>query len=233
MTASPSEFPLIASRRHTAILAAVFLVLAIGGAVLRRNGAAAASPGGPHVALVPLYLSLIAAEWGLVYYVWRGALRRRRIGFLAFLGGRWARPADAIIDVLLGFGLWGGWGAVNYAWPYFVATASGSPVRSMLPVTLPEMAAWTVLSVSAGISEELVFRGYFQRQFRAMTGSVAVALGLQAVLFGVSHGYQGLGPALGITAYGLLFGLLAEWRKSLRPGMIAHAWTDIFAGLVG
>jgi len=39
-------------------------------------------------------------------------------------------------------------------------------------------------------------------------------LGLQAVLFGVSHGYQGLGPCLGITAYGLLFGLLAEGRKS-------------------
>jgi len=56
-------------------------------------------------------------------------------------------------------------------------------------------------------------------------------LGLQAVLFGVSHGYQGLRPCLGITAYGLLFGLLAEWRKSLRPGIIAHAGTAIGAAL--
>jgi membrane protease YdiL (CAAX protease family) len=150
MTASPLEFPPIASPRHTAILAAIFLVLAIGGAFLRRD--AAAGPSGPHVTLVPLYASLIAAEWGLVYYVWRGAIRHR-IGFLAFIGGRWARP---------------------------------------------------------GISEELAFRGYFQRQLRAMTGSVAAALGLQAVLFGVSHGYQGLGPCLRITTYGLLFGLLVE-----------------------
>jgi len=38
----------------------------------------------------------------------------------------------------------------------------------------------------------------------------------------------------GISAglYGLLFGLVAGWRRSLRPGMIAHAWTDIFAILL-
>jgi hypothetical protein len=26
---------------------------------------------------------------------------------------------------------------------------------------------------------------------------------------------------------GILLGILAHWRKSLRPGMIAHAWGDI------
>ncbi len=35
-----------------------------------------------------------------------------------------------------------------------------------------------------------------------------------------------------ITVYGALFGLLAWWRRSLRPGMIAHAWTDIFSGVI-
>ena len=39
---------------------------------------------------------------------------------------------------------------------------------------------------------------------------------------------------LRLTAiYGALFTLLALWRKSLRPGMIAHAWTDIVGGLLG
>jgi len=103
----------------------------------------------------------------------------------------------------------------------------------MLPVSGPEMLAWIVLAVSAGISEELVFRGYFQRQFQAMTGSIAAALLLQAVLFGISHGYQGLGPCVRITVYGLLFGSLAHWRRSLRPGILAHAWTDIVSGLSG
>jgi hypothetical protein len=32
--------------------------------------------------------------------------------------------------------------------------------------------------------------------------------------------------------FGVLFGLLAVWRKSLRPCMIAHAWTDIFGVII-
>lgn len=29
---------------------------------------------------------------------------------------------------------------------------------------------------------------------------------------------------------GALYGSLALWRKSLRPGMMAHAWSDILSG---
>ena len=29
-----------------------------------------------------------------------------------------------------------------------------------------------------------------------------------------------------------IFGFLAHWRRSLTPGMAAHAWTDIAAGLI-
>ena len=35
-----------------------------------------------------------------------------------------------------------------------------------------------------------------------------------------------------IAVYGLLFGILAEWRKSLRPGILTHAWHDVFTGVV-
>ena len=35
-----------------------------------------------------------------------------------------------------------------------------------------------------------------------------------------------------IGIYGLMFGLLAWWRNSLRPGMMAHAWHDAFSGVV-
>jgi membrane protease YdiL (CAAX protease family) len=52
---------------------------------------------------------------------------------------------------------------------------------------------------------------------------------MQALLFGVSHGYQGLSSTVKITIYGGLFGLLAVWRRSLRPGIAAHVLTDILA----
>lgn len=32
--------------------------------------------------------------------------------------------------------------------------------------------------------------------------------------------------------YGTLFGAVAAWRRSLRPGMLAHAWSDLFGVIV-
>ena len=83
------------------------------------------------------------------------------------------------------------------------------------------------MSITAGFCEELVFRGYLQRQALGLTGSVALAVLAQAVLFGVAHWYQGVKMVVLITVLGILFGVLAHWRKSLRPGMIAHAWGDV------
>jgi hypothetical protein len=34
-----------------------------------------------------------------------------------------------------------------------------------------------------------------------------------------------------ITVLGALYGLLALWRRSTRPGMIAHAWSDFYGGM--
>ena len=105
-------------------------------------------------------------------------------------------------------------------------------VENMLPRGGAEIAVWILLSLSAGFCEEVVYRGYLQRQLQALTGSGLAAVALQAVIFGVSHGYQGVRNVLFITVYGALFGALALWRRSLKPGMILHAWTDIFGGLI-
>jgi hypothetical protein len=56
---------------------------------------------------------------------------------------------------------------------------------------------------------------------------------LQAALFGISHGYQGIEACAKIAIFGAMFGLLAIWRNSLRPGMMAHAWSDILSGIFG
>jgi membrane protease YdiL (CAAX protease family) len=87
------------------------------------------------------------------------------------------------------------------------------------------------LALSAGFSEELVFRGYLFTQFRALTRNTGIALILQSALFGVAHGYQGVRACASITLYGLFFGALALMNRSLRPSMIAHAWTDVAAGV--
>jgi CAAX protease family protein len=55
---------------------------------------------------------------------------------------------------------------------------------------------------------------------------------IQGLIFGVSHGYQGPTYMVIISVYGCLFGLLALWRRSLRPGMLAHFFQDGGIGLV-
>ena len=94
-----------------------------------------------------------------------------------------------------------------------------------------ESAVWAVVSVAAGICEELVYRGYLQRQFWSLTKSLPLAFVLQSVVFGVGHIYQGWKPALVTASYGLVFGLVAAWRRSIIPGAIAHAVVDIMGGL--
>jgi hypothetical protein len=49
---------------------------------------------------------------------------------------------------------------------------------------------------------------------------------------GAGHGYQGTRFMILIAIYGALFGTLVLLRKSLRPGMMAHAWQDAFSGIL-
>lgn len=62
---------LIAPVWHTALLVSIFLGVTIAGALFQRH--AQSSPGmlQQHPNVVPLYLSVIAVEWFLVYGVWR------------------------------------------------------------------------------------------------------------------------------------------------------------------
>ena len=88
-----------------------------------------------------------------------------------------------------------------------------------------------MLSASAGFAEELVFRGYLTRRFSAWTGNTALAIILQAIAFGLAHGFHGK-AMIAIAAQGWLLGLLADWRQSLRPGMLAHGLQDSIGNVV-
>jgi hypothetical protein len=224
---------LIAPLWHTALLTALFLSIAVGGAFFQRH--ARTTPGmlEQHPQVVPLYLSLIAMEYGLFVYVWKGGLRRTGTKLSDLIGGRWANARDVLVDFGLAFALWGVWSLIERAWVHYFGSGHAASIQTMLPQRAMEIVLWIGLSISAGFSEELVFRGYFQKQFETLTHRRWLALFLQALLFGISHGYQGIEACVRIALFGTLFGLLALWRGSLRPGMVAHAWSDIFSGIFG
>ena len=229
---SPNSKP-VAPAWHTALLAALFLGVAVSGALFQRHAQSAPGMMRTHPNVIPLYLSLIAMEWGLFVYVWKAGLRRTGTKVSQIIGGRWACAKDVFVDLGLAAGVWAVWMLIEKGWDRLLGASHAASIQTYLPQRAIEILLWIIVSISAGICEEFVFRGYFQKQFEAYTHIKWLALILQSVLFGVSHGYQGVQACAQIAVFGSLFGGLALWRKSLRPGMMAHAWSDILSGIFG
>jgi CAAX protease family protein len=115
---------------------------------------------------------------------------------------------------------------------YFFKTAPNQAIRNLLPQGRIEGVIFLATSLTAGFCEELIYRGYLQRQFTVLTHTVAGGIVLQAIAFALGHGYQGWRFVVLIVVLAAMLGLLAHWRRSLRPGMIAHALQDGITGIV-
>ena len=230
MSGVNGERRLYASPWHTAILVVILLALAAYGASLQHR--AHSEPGvlERHGSAVPLYLGLILAQWGLLRYATIG-LKSRGLGLRDLLGQRWTGPKDVVRDVVIALAIWTVWSLGEGFVMSHLGKDSAADFGGLLPHAPLEIALWVLLSMTAGFCEETVFRGYLQKQFEAFTGSAVLGCLIQATIFGVSHGYQGLRNMILITIFGVVFGALALWRKSLKPGIVLHAWTDIFSGI--
>jgi len=181
---------------------------------------------------VAMYERTILTEWLMFALVIFGAWLHGS-SFLTVLGDRWNSVREVLRDAGIAAAFWiGSTLIVSIFGAHAHSGASDRATQFLLPQGGFEMSLWILLSITAGICEEVIFRGYFQRQFMALTKSVPIGILLSAVAFGAAHSYQGLGGAVRIGLQGGLLGILANWRRSVRPGMIAHAWGDIFAGVL-
>lgn len=178
------------------------------------------------------YLTTIAWEWILVAYVYWG-LRRSGKSIRNIAGKSWKSASDFFIDIAIAFGFWIAAIFVLSLVAHAVGSSGMSQAARLLAPQGPfESLLWIALAVTAGICEETIFRGYLQRQFVAWTRNAPIGVLLSAALFGAGHIYQGAKATVVIGVYGLLFGILAEARQNLRPGIITHAWHDAITGLV-
>jgi uncharacterized protein len=182
---------------------------------------------------VVTYSIVILMEWLMVAFIWWG-LKRRGIRLSDLVGGSWARPLYFLRDLALGIAFLLVFGfALLQGLSYLLNPETPKAMATMMPQNWSEMILWVLMAVTAGFCEEVIFRGYLQRQFSALTRSLVGGIVLQGIVFGLSHGYQGWKLMLLITVYGICFGWFARWRRSLRPGMLAHALQDTAGGLLG
>ena len=178
-----------------------------------------------------LYLTLIAMELLRVWYVIAGA-RANGNGVMNIVGRGWNTWRDCPRDCLLAIGTIVVVAVTARALVFLLGNWLPD-TAFMLPTNFGESTGWIVLSITGGICEEIAYRGYLQRQLRAFTGSLPVAVFLQAVAFGAVHLYQGWKPVIVIVGIGLVLGSVRAWRRSIIPGTIAHSILDILGGLLG
>lgn len=210
----------------------VVLVVFIVGASITSGRPQLSAGANQYPGRILLYVSSLILDIILVGYIWLFGLRRYGVSIGTIIGGKWHRQRDFWRDIGIAALFW----LVVFGMLAFLSiTMKFSGVEAakfMFPQTPLELGVFVALGVTAGFCEELIFRGYLQRQFTAWTGQVAAGVVLQAIVFGIGHIYQGIKGVIAITLYGALFGILAAMRKSLRPGMMQHGAQDAFSGIL-
>jgi membrane protease YdiL (CAAX protease family) len=99
------------------------------------------------------------------------------------------------------------------------------------PHTRAELAWWMALSVSAGICEEFIFRGYLIWLLQPVLG-VWVAAAASLVIFAAAHTYEGAKGVVAVAVVGGLLTLIVLVFGSLVPAIAVHVLTDAGEGLV-
>jgi membrane protease YdiL (CAAX protease family) len=102
-------------------------------------------------------------------------------------------------------------------------------IPGFIPNSAAERAVWVVLSLTAGLCEEILYRGFLIHFLHAgvFVLPIAAALIVSSLLFGLGHVYQGPKGALNATIAGFAFGLLFLLSGSLVPCIVLHALVDL------
>ena len=232
---STTAIPAAGERRvpywHTALLVMVLLGLSLSNS---EGGHGGHSGHGQ----LRIYLVTIVYEWLLLSYVWWG-VRRSGGALRELIGGRWNDIGDFLLDIALAGGVW--MAALMAMAMAAVAMGMGHGagldetrrhIGFLVPDTTLEIVLWISLSATAGFCEEIIFRGYLQKQVTHLLRSRWLALPAVSILFGLGHGYEGPQRMVLIALLGFAFGLVSMVRQSLRPAMIAHTLQDTISGLL-
>jgi membrane protease YdiL (CAAX protease family) len=102
-------------------------------------------------------------------------------------------------------------------------------LRFFLPAGALERRWFATLSVTAGFTEELLFRGFLLRYLHTSPVHVPLlwAVVISVLVFGTHHLYQGLNGFITTTVLGLVFTAMLLVTGSLWAGMAYHAAIDL------
>jgi uncharacterized protein len=162
-------------------------------------------------------------------------------GDLPWLDGRPLLRATAAMIIALLFA-WILWPSIKCTFSRstrkkYLKACTSSFICFLLPVSREERAWWVLLSITAGVCEELLCRGFM---LQYLSGHLAGGPGfsltsawlLSSLAFGIAHLYQGRQGVLETTTAGLVFGMLAILCGNLALPILLHVLVDLRALLI-
>ncbi len=139
--------------------------------------------------------------------------------------GRFDRAADGGV----GLGLWVASWVLVFVLSILFRPLGGREV-DFLPPALPlwfRVADALVIALTAGVTEEVVVRGYAQTRLQQLRVPTPLVVLLPTGLWGMLHLYEGVGGALTIFCLGLMYALFFLRTRRLWPLIIAHSLFDL------
>ncbi|MDZ5473359.1 CPBP family intramembrane glutamic endopeptidase [Bacillus sp. 31A1R] len=109
-----------------------------------------------------------------------------------------------------------------------------SKFNDIMPVSKHDKKVWTFVSWTAGITEEIIYRGFLLFALTQLFPdlSIWVILIVSSVLFGLAHTYQGWNNVIRTSIMGLFLALIYISLDSLIPVILFHFLAD-YIGKIG
>ena len=181
-----------------------------------------------------LYVSIIVSQWSLVVataFVLHAAGRS-----LADVG--LGLGVDPVRTALVTAGLLTGFAMLSWITTRSLAMAGTGDLPPhvrragrILPRDAVEVAGFVPVAITAGVCEEVLYRGWLPWALAGGAGSVLVGFVVAAGVFGLGHLYQGRNGVVLTGLLGLALGATAAWTGSLLPGQALHVAVDIVNGI--
>jgi membrane protease YdiL (CAAX protease family) len=102
---------------------------------------------------------------------------------------------------------------------------------ALTPHTAAEYRWFIFVSVTAGICEELLYRGFLVWVLQQWVG-LEWAAAISVIMFGAGHAYQGK-DVVRPTVAGVVLQGIALLTRSILPGILVHAMLDAMSGTSG
>lgn len=105
-------------------------------------------------------------------------------------------------------------------------------IAPLIPRNLRQLGGFFMLAITAGICEEILFRGFLIDYLTQYTDIYSAALA-SSIIFGLAHTYQGLRGILQGMGAGIVFAAFYIFTGSLLVPMLLHVLVDIHGGWAG